>query len=502
MNSSVKDWLVWHLWGECVGNVQGVYLLGTFLTIFPSPSFFLVFGGAWGGGLEQMNSQFIPVSPHNILQGRASRPFSTGKKSIQQHPRSTPRWILVHFKLKFPVLYSEETLRSLLRASSTRTLWAPCNVSLQVGPGGTCPNALQRSLHPSLQCRGPCLRGCSPCTFQRFAAHCTSRSTCLVVATMALTEAAKARKGRNFSPDEERQLCRSCLHVSQDPICGNGQRSTAFWERILKHYNDHRPTGCDPRPSRSLETKWGLIKHDVAKFCGVYKSVAALNESGTSAQDVLERSLELYKVKHPKQLSFNFLHCWLLLKDVPRWWDSPVEVQQRNSRKERPPAAMTKRQTPEVPTSAYEETGTGEDDDIEIIPETNFAKRPSRPMGNKVAKEENRLAKQREGAVKAQAKATAEMAAANMRKAQILHDQATLSLFTMPNEDSLSELACEYLHLRREEEMENLKCRIAERKAVTVKAAEEARKLADSRAAEVATATRNRVPRPPQRDPP
>jgi hypothetical protein len=95
-------------------------------------------------------------------------------------------------------------------------------------------------------------------------------------------------------------LCRSSLHVSQDPICGNGQRSTAFWERILKHYNDHRPTGCDPRPSRSLETKWGLIKHDVVKFCGVYKSVVALNESGTSAQDVLERSLELYKVKHPK----------------------------------------------------------------------------------------------------------------------------------------------------------------------------------------------------------
>jgi hypothetical protein len=38
---------------------------------------------------------------HNILQGRASKPFSTVKKNIQQHPRSRPRWILVHFKLKF-----------------------------------------------------------------------------------------------------------------------------------------------------------------------------------------------------------------------------------------------------------------------------------------------------------------------------------------------------------------------------------------------------------------
>jgi hypothetical protein len=38
---------------------------------------------------------------HKILQGQAIRPFSTVKKSIQQHPRSMPHWILVHFKLKF-----------------------------------------------------------------------------------------------------------------------------------------------------------------------------------------------------------------------------------------------------------------------------------------------------------------------------------------------------------------------------------------------------------------
>jgi hypothetical protein len=38
------------------------------------------------------------------------------------------------------------------------------------------------------------------------------------------------------------------------------------FRRILKHYNDHLPTGCEPRPSRSLETKWGVIKHNVANF--------------------------------------------------------------------------------------------------------------------------------------------------------------------------------------------------------------------------------------------
>ena len=74
---------------------------------------------------------------------------------------------------------------------------------------------------------------------------------------MAMMEISKGKKGRNFSSEEERQLCRSFLHVSQDPIAGIGQRTRAFWDRIAKHYQEHKPTGREDRPSRSLETKWG-----------------------------------------------------------------------------------------------------------------------------------------------------------------------------------------------------------------------------------------------------
>jgi hypothetical protein len=51
-------------------------------------------------------------------------------------------------------------------------------------------------------------------------------------------------------------------------------------------------------PNLSLKTKWGSIKYDVAKFCGMYKSMISLKEFGTLSKDVLEHSLELYKVKH------------------------------------------------------------------------------------------------------------------------------------------------------------------------------------------------------------
>ena len=48
-------------------------------------------------------------------------------------------------------------------------------------------------------------------------------------------------------------------------------------------------------------------------------------------------------------------------------------------------------------------------------------------------------------------------AAANMRKVEILHDQAAFTLFMMPNEQGLSEQVCEYLNLWPKEEMTKLR---------------------------------------------
>ena len=77
--------------------------------------------------------------------------------------------------------------------------------------------------------------------------------------------------------------------------------------------------GCTKRLNRSLKTKWKVIKYNVLKFCGVYtiNLVLLLREFGTSLEDIFDCMLDLYKVKHPKQQAFVFIHCWRLLKDVP-----------------------------------------------------------------------------------------------------------------------------------------------------------------------------------------
>ena len=291
------------------------------------------------------------------------------------------------------------------------------------------------------------------------------------------------------------------LHVSQDPVVGNGQRATAFWERITKHYQENRLGGCAERPSRSLETKWGVIKHDVSKFCGVYKSILLLRESGTSGEDVLDRALDLYKVRHPKQQPFVFVHCWRLLKDVPRWADV-VGSAATSQASIRSPTGMPKRRTAAPPPAEVEAEAETGAPDVDKVGEEALPKRPRRPQGSKSAKEELRLRQVKEVAIHAQARATADLAAANMRKAQVLQDQAALLLFTMPMEQGLSEEAREYLSLRREEEMTKLRRRVAEEKRDEARIAVDACRLEQHRSAEVHRATRNRVRPPPIQPPP
>ena len=262
--------------------------------------------------------------------------------------------------------------------------------------------------------------------------------------------AGKPRKGRNFSAEEERSLCRSFLAISQDQICGNGQCNYAFWDRITAHFNQSKPRSNLVRPARSLETKRGHIKQDVGKFCGAYKQVFNCRESGTSLDDVVEKSLQFYLDRHPKQQAFAYLHCWHVLKDVPRWWDSPVDVQRRSTEISPRGVGMGKRKSP--PTIAPEvgmadEPSAKEDEVVVVASPTGFSPRPTRPQGSKATKADLLQQKKREKVLQSQARATETMAEPSLRKANALQDQCAMSLFTMLLEEGMTEEARRYFTL-------------------------------------------------------
>lgn len=267
--------------------------------------------------------------------------------------------------------------------------------------------------------------------------------------------APKPKKGRNFTPEEERQLCRSFLHVSQDPCVGNGQRKDAFWERITVHFNEHVTSGS--RPARSLESKFHVIRHDVSKFGGCYAQVERLNVSGTNAEDTLEKALELYKIKAAKNSDFLFLHCWWLLKDAPKWADGFGGAKKTTPTKRSRAAEGSDQESDCVDMEAP--VGGG---GPEAAGSAGAGRTFKRPMGNRIAKEEHKQDKLRELAIRAQAAATKDMAAATWRKTELLQEQNVLMLFTTPDVQITDAGAREYLRLRREEELGKLRRRLEE----------------------------------------
>jgi hypothetical protein len=48
------------------------------------------------------------------------------------------------------------------------------------------------------------------------------------------------------------------LSIAQDPIVGNGQKSTSFWEQVISNFNLKKNEVI--RNGKSLETKWDVTK--------------------------------------------------------------------------------------------------------------------------------------------------------------------------------------------------------------------------------------------------
>lgn len=43
------------------------------------------------------------------------------------------------------------------------------------------------------------------------------------------------------------------------------------------------------------------------------------NESVHNEENIIHKSLALYQLKNPKGFDFSYMHCWLIIREVPRW---------------------------------------------------------------------------------------------------------------------------------------------------------------------------------------
>jgi hypothetical protein len=57
----------------------------------------------------------------------------------------------------------------------------------------------------------------------------------------------------NFNPDEDKNLVKSWLEISCDPITSTGQKRDRTWQRIMERYNSRRAS--NPREEYKVYTE-------------------------------------------------------------------------------------------------------------------------------------------------------------------------------------------------------------------------------------------------------
>ena len=89
----------------------------------------------------------------------------------------------------------------------------------------------------------------------------------------------KSKRGSNYTNLEDIQLCKSWIHISNDPIIGNQQPGKTYWERIANDFHRNRDFESDRTPN-SLEHRFGIILKECMKFQGYYEEVERRHPSG------------------------------------------------------------------------------------------------------------------------------------------------------------------------------------------------------------------------------
>ena len=237
------------------------------------------------------------------------------------------------------------------------------------------------------------------------------------------------------------------MYVSTDARRGIGQKKAAFWVAVAAHYARCKPAVGPERPARSLETKWGDLKASIAKFVGCYEQIKALDESGRTDDDVIVDALQLFEQKVGRP--FVHKHCWLLLRDHPRFGAIFRSVA---SKRKAPGAAGA-----DLPVDRREANSAMQQPREGIDPNVNL----HRPQGSKSAKGEHKEMREKEAALRANARATADFATATLKKAEQIAQQNAFSLFTLEEGLITCSVARRWLLLRRQQELKRLEKEMA-----------------------------------------
>ncbi|KAA1095884.1 hypothetical protein PGTUg99_034917 [Puccinia graminis f. sp. tritici] len=176
-----------------------------------------------------------------------------------------------------------------------------------------------------------------------------------VGASQTEVEEVGTKRSASYSENEDVQLCRSWIAISEDPLVGTHQDGTTFWKR---------------KP--------------ISKFRAFVNQVEQFGESGASAEDCLNRALELFS--QDQKVSFKYLRVYNILVKVPKWNSYTDE----NTKKNQLP--IQKKQARSPSSDAPASTALTSEPVSDAEANSTDTSSIQRPMGKKKAKLLHKLA--------------------------------------------------------------------------------------------------------------
>lgn len=220
------------------------------------------------------------------------------------------------------------------------------------------------------------------------------QQTSLVVDRTPLSRPNQKRT-KNFSEQEDKLLVSAWLNVSMDPISGTNQSRGTFWKRVVQYYNSNKDFSSE-RSQSSISHRWGAILESVNKFCGCLSHIEDRRQSGVTFQDKLVQAMALFKARDKDNKSFQFLHCWNILRNHPKWHDKRKKIAAQIDIANKKAKANLDSSPGAAATIVVDSGNNAVIDDASPEGEA-----PKRPIGKKKAKEALRRGRQGEACVEA-----------------------------------------------------------------------------------------------------
>ncbi|XP_066335553.1 glutathione S-transferase T3-like [Miscanthus floridulus] len=146
----------------------------------------------------------------------------------------------------------------------------------------------------------------------------------------ALPAAARAvrpnqKRTKNFSDKEDEMLVLAWLNVSSDGPAHGGERAP-YWKRMHDYFHARRDFESE-RSENSLLHRWSTIQDSVKRFdrC-VADVVDGQDDNSLTPQDTVVQALALFKSEDKNNKSFQFLHCWNLLRSHQKWIERSSQI--------------------------------------------------------------------------------------------------------------------------------------------------------------------------------